>query len=281
MSSGRPQPAKLAIPWRTRLVITMISAATDLSRRSNGTVNRRLLNLLDFKSSPSPNKPINSIISSDITVDPTRNLWFRLYTPGNSGVDGRATASLPVVVFFHGGGFFFPKCRIKFVRRRLSQRRANLAHHVAVRACRAAFQKVKVIGLVSMQPYFGGQERTESELRLVGYPFVTVERTDWCWRVFLPDGSDRDHYAVNVSGPNAENISDLDFPDTMVIVGGFDPLKDWQKRYYEWLQRSGKEATLIEYPNMFHGFYLFPKLPEALQLFSKVKEFVAMRLSRL
>ncbi|KAL9355028.1 hypothetical protein Peur_052998 [Populus x canadensis] len=340
MSSETPEPAKLAIPWRTRLVLTMISAATDLSRRSNGTINRRLLNLLDFKSSPSPNKPIHSIISSDITVDPTRNLWFRLYTPENSGVNGSDTPSLPVVVFFHGGGFSFLSaasssydvvCRrfarifpaiVLSVNYRLTPEHrfpcqyddgfevlrfldndrangllppnadlskcflvgdsagANLAHHVAVRACRAGFQNVKVIGLVSIQPYFGGQERTESELQLVGYPFVTVERTDWCWRVFLPDGSDRDHYAVNVSGPNAENISDLDFPDTILIVGGFDPLQDWQRRYYEWLKRSGKEATLIEYPKMFHAFYIFPELPESSRLFSEIKEFVTKRLSK-
>ncbi|KAL3596835.1 hypothetical protein D5086_008472 [Populus alba] len=229
MSSGRPQPAKLAIPWRTRLVITMISAATDLSRRSNGTVNRRLLNLLDFKSSPSPNKPINSIISSDITVDPTRNLWFRLYTPGNSGVDGRATASLPVVVFFHGVNY-----------RLTPEHRFPCQYDDGLDVLRFLNNDDRASGLLPPNadlskcflPYFGGQERTESELRLVGYPFVTVERTDWCWRVFLPDGSDRDHYAVNVSGPNAENISDLDFPDTMVIVGGFDPLKDWQKSWW-------------------------------------------------
>jgi acetyl esterase/lipase len=98
--------------------------------------------------------------------------------------------------------------------------------------------------------------------------------------VFLPDGSDRDHYAVNVSGPNAENISDLDFPDTIVIVGGFDPLQDWQRRYYEWLKRSGKEATLIEYRKMFHAFYIFPELPESSRLFSEIKEFVTKRLSK-
>lgn len=157
----------------------------------------------------------------------------------------------------------------------------NLAHHVAVRACRAELQNVKVIGLVSIQPYFGGQERTRSELQLVGYPLVSVERTDWCWKALLPDGSDRDHPAVNVSGPNAENISDLDFPDAIVFVCGLDPLKDWQRRYYEWLKRSGKEATLVEYPNMFHAFYLFPEVPESSTLFSRVKEFVDNRLSRL
>ncbi|KAJ6364625.1 hypothetical protein OIU76_029563 [Salix suchowensis] len=341
MSNETLAQAKLVIPWRTRLALAVLSVVTDMSRRSDGTINRRLLNLLDSKSSPSPNKPVRSVFSSDITVDPTRNLWFRLYTPENSGVDGGDPASLPVLIFFHGGGFSFLSAASstydavcsRFARRfpaivlsvnyRLTPEHrfpcqyddgfdvlrfldnnrangslppnadlskcflagdsagANLAHHVAVRVCRAGFQNVKVIGLVSIQPYFGGQERTRSELQLVGYPLVSVERTDWCWKVFLPDGSDRDHPAVNVSGPNAEDISGLDFPDTIVFVCGLDPLQDWQRRYYEWLKRSGKKATLIEYSNMFHAFYIFPEVPESRKLFSEVKEFVDRRLSRL
>ncbi|MCI79838.1 putative carboxylesterase 18-like, partial [Trifolium medium] len=56
-----------------------------------------------------------------------------------------------------------------------------------------------------------------------------MARTDWLWKVFLPEGSDRDHGAANVSGPNAEDLSGLEYPDTLVFVGGFDPLNDWQK----------------------------------------------------
>lgn len=156
---------------------------------------------------------------------------------------------------------------------------ANLAHHVAVRACRTQFQVLKVVGLISIQPFFGGEERTQSEIRFSGYPLVSLARTDWLWKVFLPEGSDRDHYAVNVSGRNAEDILGLDYPNTVVFIGGFDPLQDWQRRYYQWLKKSGKEATLIEYPNMIHAFYVFPELPESSQLFSQVKDFVVHRLS--
>ncbi|CAI0555962.1 unnamed protein product [Linum tenue] len=41
----------------------------------------------------------------------------------------------------------------------------NLAHHVAVRAAEseAALKRVKVTGLISIQPFFGGEERTESD----------------------------------------------------------------------------------------------------------------------
>lgn len=151
---------------------------------------------------------------------------------------------------------------------------ANLAHHVAVRVCKAGLQNIQVVGLISIQPFFGGEERTESEVRLEGSPLVSMARTDWMWKVFLPEGSDRDHGAANVSGPNSEDLSGLDFPDTLIFVGGFDPLNDWQKRYYDWLRKNGKEVQIIEYPNMIHAFYVFPDLPESSQLISQVKDFI-------
>ncbi|KAL8541443.1 hypothetical protein ACS0TY_002638 [Phlomoides rotata] len=50
------------------------------------------------------------------------------------------------------------------------------------------------------------------------------------WKALMP-GVDHDHPVINVSGPNADDISDLHFPPTMVVVAGFDSLKDRQIRY--------------------------------------------------
>jgi acetyl esterase/lipase len=333
-NSSDPVPA---LPWKTRLSIAAASAASDAVRRSDGTLNRRIFSLLDFRSPPTLN-PINGVKSSDFTVDPNRDLWFRLFTPTSN------TTSLPVLIFFHGGGFAFLSpssktydavCRrfarrlpavvisvnyrlapehrfpspyddgldvLKFLDRDRNRNRnrdvqvlpeiadvskcflagdsagGNLAHHLAVRACRERFRVVNVVGLISIQPYFGGEERTESEIRLARAPLVSMARTDWLWKAFLPDGANRDHEAANVSGPNAVDISGLEFPDTIVFVGGFDPLQDWQRRYYNWLKKSGKEALLMEYPNMIHAFYLFPELPESSQLIGQVKDFICSKI---
>ncbi|XP_028756506.1 probable carboxylesterase 18 [Neltuma alba] len=325
--------SKPLLPWKTRLSLSIVSAVTDALRRPDGTLNRSLMNFLDRKTSSNPN-PIKGVKSSDVTVDPTRNLWFRLFTPTTSN-----SASLPVIVFFHGGGFTYLSpasfsydavCRV-FARkfsaivisvnyRLIPEHRypaqyedgfdvlqfidqnsdalpdiadlskcflagdsagANLAHNVAIRVCRSRLQNVRIVGQISIQPFFGGEERTESETRLVNVPLVSAKRTDWIWKVFLPEGCNRDHEAVNVSGPNAVDISGMDYPGTLVFVGGFDPLQDWQRRFYEWLKKSGKEAELIEYPDSIHAFYLFPELPEASQLISQVKDFINKRLSRL
>ncbi|CAL5200995.1 unnamed protein product [Lathyrus oleraceus] len=316
------------LPWKVRFTMSTISSLISVSHRSNDTVNRRLFNFFDRKTSPNPNS-IDGVTSSDVIVDPTRDLWFRLFIPSSNPI---SDGSLPVFVFFHGGGFalFSPAsitynavcrlfCRsfsaiIVSVNYRLAPEHrypsqyddglailkfldqnnnvlgksadiskcflsgdsagGNLAHHVAVRVSLEKFQVLKIIGLVSIQPFFGGEERTESEIRFNRVPIVSIDKTDWYWRMFLPDGSTRDHEAVNVSGPNAMDISNVDYPSTLLCVGGLDPLLDWQKRYYEWLIKSGKEVELIEYPNMIHVFFYFPELPETSQFISRVKDFM-------
>lgn len=132
--------------------------------------------------------------------------------------------------------------------------------------------------MIAIQPFFGGEERTESEIELAGVDeIVNTKRTDFMWKALLPE-SDRDHQVINVSGPNAADISKLDFPATMVVVAGFDSLKDWQRRYYHWLNNSGKQAFLVEYPNMIHAFYIFPELPESSLLIADVKNFILKQL---
>nr|GEV66273.1 probable carboxylesterase 18 [Tanacetum cinerariifolium] len=320
----KPSPT-LSLPWKTRIALTIITAVTDTAIRKNGTVNRRLLNFLDFRAAPTP-KSAKNVTSHDVILDQTRNLWFRVYVPIK-----HANEPLPVIMFFHGGGFVFLSpdvlaydavCRrfartvpaiVVSVNYRLAPEHkypaqhddcfdvlkflddddldmsksmlpknadltrvfvvgdsagGNLAHHIAYRACGFEFKRLKVAGVIAIQPFFGGEERTDSETRLEGTPIVSVKRTDWTWKAFLPQGEgfNRDHPIVNVSGPNAMDISKINFPPTMVVVAGFDVLHDWQKRYYEWLKKSGKEAYLFEYPNMCHAFYIFPELPEAGQL---------------
>uniref|UniRef100_A0A1J3IJ75 Putative carboxylesterase 18 n=1 Tax=Noccaea caerulescens TaxID=107243 RepID=A0A1J3IJ75_NOCCA len=322
---------KLAIPLKTRIALTVISTFTDNAQRPDGSINRRFLRLFDFRAPPNP-KPINTVSSSDFVVDPSRDLWFRLFTPHVSG------DRIPVVVFFHGGGFAFLSpnarpydnvCR-RFARKlpayvisvnyRLAPENrypaqyddgfdvlkyieenhgtilpenadlsrcffagdsagGNIAHNVALRVCRArCFTAMKLVGLISIQPFFGGEERTEAEKRLVGMPLVSPDRTDWCWKAMLPEGSNRDHEA---SKPDVVDISDLDYPETMVVVAGFDPLRDWQSSYCEWLKLSGKGATVVEFPNMFHAFYIFPELPESGELIQRIKDFVAERVASL
>ena len=139
---------------------------------------------------------------------------------------------------------------------------------------------MKVIGLVALQPFFGGEERTPSELSPENSRGLTLNQTDIYWNLFKPLSLssdkewDRDNEVINVSGPRSADISELNFPKILVVLGGRDILQDRQRKYYDWLKKSGKAACLEEYPYMFHGFYAFTELEEAIHVISVVREFV-------
>lgn len=156
----------------------------------------------------------------------------------------------------------------------------NIAHHVAVRVAeQGGFRRVKIAGVVAGQPFLGGEERTESELR-IDAAGVNGKRIDIWWKVSLPQGSNKDHEAVNIFGPNSKNdLRSLNFPPTMVVIGGFDPLKDWQTRYYNGLKDAGKQVSLVEYPNAIHGFALFHELPEASLFIKDLQAFIVKQSS--
>ncbi|MQL76291.1 hypothetical protein Taro_008681 [Colocasia esculenta] len=339
MTSRDPAPSATTtspdLPWRVRLFISFFSLITDATCRSNHTVNRFLLSIFDPRVSPNP-RPVRGVRTADVTVDPSRNLWFRLFLPAASP---NAGGRLPVVVYFHGGGFVFfspasrlfdDLCRwlcreipvaIVSVNYRLAPENrcpapyddgmdvlrfldsqggaeggptllreffevadlsscflfgdsagANIAHHVARRwsagEALAGQGRVALAGLVALQAFFGGEERVGSEIRLVG----STDRADWMWKAFLPAGASRDH---EVASPE-KAVAGLGegFPPAMVVTAGFDPLQDWQRRYYEGLRRVGKKAMLVEYPASIHGFYMFPVLKDALALMEELKGFI-------
>ncbi|KAJ7975534.1 Alpha/beta hydrolase-3 [Quillaja saponaria] len=80
VKSDSSEKQKLFLPWKTRISISFLSFVANAALRSDGTINRRLLNFLDRESRANPN-PINGVKSFDITIDPTCNLWFRLFIP--------------------------------------------------------------------------------------------------------------------------------------------------------------------------------------------------------
>ncbi|KAK9939635.1 hypothetical protein M0R45_016325 [Rubus argutus] len=320
-------PSSPDLPCKLRFYLFILSFVLHTARRSNGTVNRRFMKLLDSEASPS-NKPNNRVKTTDIMVDPSRNLWFRLYVPTTT----QAT-KLPVILYFHGGGFVFfsansslfedickrlalklPAVVISVNYRLAPEHRypspfedgfdvlkfldttnfeglpsnidvgrcflagdsagGNIAHNVAIMAGVHEFSKMKLIGVIGIQPFFGGEERTESETRLKKALILSSEISDWYWKAFLPAGSDRDHPVVNVFGPRWNGILGVNFPASIVFTGGFDPLQDWQKRYCDGLKKAGKQVYLVEYPNSFHGFYCFPQLKESSLLIEEVKDFI-------
>lgn len=156
----------------------------------------------------------------------------------------------------------------------------NLAQHMALKACKSELSNIKLTGVIAIQPFFGGEERTGSEIKLSRDPFCSNGYYRLDVEIVSAEGSNRDHQASNVFGPNSVDISELKFPAVLVIIGGLDPLQDWQKRYYEGLKKSGKEVYLVEYVNAFHSFHLFPCVPEFSLFIKEVKDFMQKQMSR-
>lgn len=147
----------------------------------------------------------------------------------------------------------------------------NIAHHVAARAAEA---EVEVLGNILLHPMFGGQMRTESEKRLDGKYFVSIQDRDWYWRAYLPEGEDRDHPACNIFGPKGKSLEGIKFPKSLVVVAGFDLVQDWQLAYVEGLKKSGHEVKLLFLQQATIGFYFLPNNEHFYCLMEEINNFV-------
>ncbi|KAF9605268.1 hypothetical protein IFM89_015884 [Coptis chinensis] len=148
----------------------------------------------------------------------------------------------------------------------------NIAHHVAMRAAESG---TEVLGNILLNPMFGGMERTESEKRLDGKYFVTIQDRDWYWRAFLPAGADRNHPACNPFGPNAASLQGIKFPKSLVVVAGLDLSQDWQKGYAKGLMKAGHDVNLIHLEQATIGFYLLPNNNHFYSVMEEINSFVS------
>lgn len=101
VSLDPPPPGKPPLPWRVRLLVRAASILHSASLRADGTANRFLLSIFDRTVPPSLAPDVTGVSSSDHAV--SEHLRVRLFSP--SPADGGS--QLPVVVYFHGGGFVF------------------------------------------------------------------------------------------------------------------------------------------------------------------------------
>ncbi|KAJ4733802.1 alpha/beta-Hydrolases superfamily protein [Rhynchospora pubera] len=93
------------IPLKARIQLGVFRFLTNHAIRSDDTVNRRLYSYFQVLV-PADSKPKFGVSSADAIIDSTRNLFVRIFVPSDSS-NGENTKNLPLVVYFHGGGFFF------------------------------------------------------------------------------------------------------------------------------------------------------------------------------
>jgi acetyl esterase/lipase len=64
------------------------------------------------------------------------------------------------------------------------------------------------------------------------------------------------------------------FPPALAVIGGLDPLQDWQRRYAEMLRREGKYVQVVEFTKAIHAFYILPELADAGKVVKRIKAFM-------
>nr|CAB3455134.1 unnamed protein product [Digitaria exilis] len=253
-----------SLPWRVRVQL----AALKLVHRRDGSIRRLLFSLGDLKASASARPDAAGlravVVSVNYRLAPDHR-FPAAYDDGVATLHYLDTNALPadmVTVPIDLSSCFLAG----------DSAGGNIAHHVAQRWASMSAARLRVAGAVLIQPFFGGEERTDAEVELDRVTALSVAVTDHYWREFLPEGATRDHPAARVCGDVVE-LADA-FPPAMVVVGGLDLLKDWKARYAEALRGKGKPLVVVEYPDAFHGFHAFPELADAGKLVEEMKLFV-------
>ncbi|CAK7337149.1 unnamed protein product [Dovyalis caffra] len=70
----------------------------------NGTITRDPNRFPNSSPSPDPKNP-TPVLSKDTVINQSRKTWVRIFLPRQTIVDSSSTNKLPLIVYFHGGGF--------------------------------------------------------------------------------------------------------------------------------------------------------------------------------
>ncbi|WVZ72352.1 hypothetical protein U9M48_020827 [Paspalum notatum var. saurae] len=133
---------------------------------------------------------------------------------------------------------------------------ANLAHHVAVQVGSGQIElhPVRLAGYVLLSAFFGGVERTSTEVNPPAGVSLTVAMSDQLWRMALPVGATMDHPLANPFGPDSPDLAPVALPPVLVEAPERDVLRDRVLLYAARLKEMGKAVELAEFEGEQHGF---------------------------
>ncbi|KAF8044311.1 hypothetical protein BT93_A2335 [Corymbia citriodora subsp. variegata] len=137
----------------------------------------------------------------------------------------------------------------------------NLAFHAGLRTSVSHddLKPLKIRGLILHQPFFGGTQRTPSELRLANNQTLPLAASDLMWELSLPIGVNRDHEYCNPVVDGGSKLSEG--VDKMRLLGGRllvtgcdgDPLIDRQVELAKLLKEKGASVVSDFTEGGFHG----------------------------
>ncbi|XVE81031.1 hypothetical protein DITRI_Ditri15bG0030300 [Diplodiscus trichospermus] len=155
----------------------------------------------------------------------------------------------------------------------------NMAYQAGLRAAKEAddLKPLKIQGLILHQPFFGGYEKVESELRLVNDPILAPGVSDLLWELALPIGADSDHeYCNPAAGEGPKHLEKLASVGWRVLVTGCDgdPLIDRQVGVVKLMEEKGVKVVSHFSAGDHHGVDIM-KPAKAKGLFLVLKDFIS------
>ncbi|KAF5737806.1 hypothetical protein HS088_TW13G00696 [Tripterygium wilfordii] len=156
----------------------------------------------------------------------------------------------------------------------------NIAYHVGLRVATEDidnFKPLKINGLILHYPFFGGSERTESELRMADDLILPLIVSDVMWKYSLPVGANRDHEYCNPAVMDRSKLFDkikiLGWK-ILIATGDRDPGIDRQVGLLMAMKEKGVkvESRIVE--GDYHGKDLLDTSNKSDSLLVALKNFI-------
>lgn len=143
----------------------------------------------------------------------------------------------------------------------------NISYHVGLKIAGEIiiqnndFKPLVIKGLVLIQPFFGGLDRTGSEIRSdnIPNPVVTLEICDFLWELCLPEGTDRGHeYCDPIKGGGSSLVDRVRDLGLWVLVVGCDgdPFFDKGAELAKLLEVKGVNVKTMFSEGGQHGMFV-------------------------
>ncbi|XVF39969.1 hypothetical protein PTKIN_Ptkin01aG0075600 [Pterospermum kingtungense] len=151
---------------------------------------------------------------------------------------------------------------------------ANIAHHLALRIKESDLgQKLKILGIGMIHPYFWGTSPIGSEAT----DKLRKELVDKWWLYVCPSDKGCDDPLINPFVDGSPDLAGLACDTILIIVAEKDILKDRGRLYYDKLLKSewkGK-AQIMETEGEDHIFHIFnPDTDKAKSLIKRLASFI-------
>ncbi|CAJ1952587.1 unnamed protein product [Sphenostylis stenocarpa] len=155
----------------------------------------------------------------------------------------------------------------------------TIAYFTGLRVTEMAhdLEPLKIRGLILRQAFFGGVQRTGSEVRLANDEAMPLSVSDMLWELALPVGVDRDHEYSNLRAEkwNEKLVRVRDQGWRVLVSGnGGDPFNDREKELVEMLEEKGVKVVSDFEEEGFHGVE-YRDESKAKRLIEEVTRFVS------